>query len=84
MKNVARGLSNQKSKVDKLDVDKLSDVIKNYVVKKDAYNAKITNIEDKIPGIINLVNNTSLIAGEIPNITNFATNASLNSKLNEV
>ena len=37
-----------------------------------------------MPGIINLVNNTSLIAGEIPNITNLATNASLNSKLNAV
>ena len=62
-----------KSKVDKLDVDKLvpvpvdlsklSDVVKNDVVKKDVYNAKIKNIEDKIP-----------------NITNLATYASLNAK----
>ena len=46
-----------KSKVDKLDVDKLvpvpvdlskpSDVVKNDVVKNDVYNAKITNIERK-------------------------------------
>ena len=46
-----------KSKVDKLDADKLvpvsvdlsklSDVVKNDVVKKDAYNAKIKNIEIK-------------------------------------
>ena len=45
-----------KSKVDKLDVDKLvpapvdlsklSDVVKNDVVKKDVYNAKIRNIEN--------------------------------------
>ena len=45
-----------KNKVDKLDVDKLvpvpvdlsklSDVVKNDVVKKDVYNAKIKNIED--------------------------------------
>ena len=48
-----------KSKVDKLDVDKLvpvsvdlsklSDVVKNYVVTEDVYNAKIKDIEDKIP-----------------------------------
>ena len=46
-----------KSKVDKLDVNKLlpvpvdlsklSDVVKNDVIKKDAYNAKIKHIEDK-------------------------------------
>ena len=51
-----------KSKVDKLDVDKLlpvpvglqklSDAVKNNVVKKDAYNAKIKYMEEKIPGII--------------------------------
>ena len=61
MKNVAINLSTLKSKVDKLDVDKLlpvlidlsklSDVVENDVVKKDVYNAKIKNIEDKIPGI---------------------------------
>ena len=55
--NVPSNLSNLKSKVDKLDVDKLvpvlvdlsklSDVIKNDVVKKDVYNAKIKDIEDK-------------------------------------
>ena len=59
-----------KSKVDKLDVDELvpvpvdlskqSDVVKNDVVKKDVYNAKIKNIEDKIPVIINLATNDSL------------------------
>ena len=58
MKNVASGLINLKSKVDKLDVDKLvpvpvdlsklSNVVKIDVVKKDVYNAKIKNIEDKI------------------------------------
>ena len=59
LKNVPTHLSNLKSKVDKLDVDKLvpfpvnlsklSDVAKNDVIKKDAYNAKIKNIEDKMP-----------------------------------
>ena len=64
-----------KSKIDKLDVDKLvpipidwiklSDVVKN--VKKDVHNAKIKNIEDKIS-----------------DITILATNATLNAKTNEV
>ena len=50
-----------KSKVDKLNVDKLvpasfdlskvSSVVKNDVVKRDVCNAKIKNIEDKIPDI---------------------------------
>ena len=56
LKNLRSNLRNFKSKVDKLNVDKLvriSNVIKCYVVKNDAYNAKIKNIEDKIPGITN-------------------------------
>ena len=70
-----KNLSNLKSKVDKLNVDKLvhvlidlskpGDVVNNGVVKKDVRNAKIKNIEDKIP-----------------DITNFADNASLNAKIN--
>ena len=38
-----------------IDLSKLSDVGKNDVVKKDLYNrnAKVTNIEDKIPVITN-------------------------------
>ena len=65
LKNAPSNLNNLKSKVDKLDVDKLvpvpvhlsklSDVVKNDVVKKDVYNAKIENIEDKIPDITNLL-----------------------------
>ena len=57
LKNVLSGLSNSKSKVGKLDVDKLvpvsidlsklSDAVKNDVVEKDIYNAKIKNLEDK-------------------------------------
>ena len=64
MKNVRSGWNSFKSEVDKLDVDKLvtvpvnlnklSDVIKNDIVKKDVYNANIKNIEDKICDIINL------------------------------
>ena len=65
MKNAPSSLSNLKSKVDKLDIDKLvpvpvdlsklSNVVKNDVVKKDVYNAEIKNIEDKIPVIATLV-----------------------------
>ena len=89
-----------KSKVDKLDVNKLvsipvnlnklSDVVKNDVVEKDLYNAKIKNIEDKIPDITNLATKTTLnakineVKGEIPSITNLATTAALNAKINEV
>ena len=61
-----------KSKVDKLNVDKLVpvpvdlseliDVVKDAVVKKVVYNAKIKNIENKIPVITNLVTNTTLNA----------------------
>ena len=82
-----------KSKIDKLDVDKLvpvpvdlsklSDAVKDDVVKKDVYNAKIKNIEDKTPDITNLATNTTLnakiieVKNEIPNITNLTTNACL-------
>ena len=55
---------------------------------KDVYNAKIKNIEDKIPDITNLATNASLnakideVESEIPNITKLAT-VSLNAKINE-
>ena len=54
-------LANLKLDVDKLDVDefKLSDAVKNYVVKKDVYYAQEKNIEDKTPGITNLTTNAS-------------------------
>ena len=89
-----------KSKVDKLDVfklisvlvdlSKLSDLVKNDVVKKGVYNAKIKNIEDKMPDIPNLTTesvfnaNINDVKGEIPSITNFAITAALNAKINEV
>ena len=64
-------MNNLKSKVDKLDVDKLVplpvdlsklNVVRNDVVKKDAYNAKIKSIEDKTPDITNLATNITLNA----------------------
>ena len=80
LKNVSTNLSNLKSKVYKLDVDKLlpflvdisklSDVVKRDVVTKDVYNAKIKNIEDKIPYITNLATKSALNAVEnkVPNV----------------
>ena len=89
-----------KSKVDKLDIDKLepgpvdliqlSDVVKNGVATKGVYNAKIKPIEDKILDITNLTTKTTLnpktneVKGEIPSITNLATTTALNAKINEV
>ena len=51
--------------VDKLvsvlvDLTKLSDVVKNDVVKKGAYNAKVKAIESKILDTTNLATNASL------------------------
>ena len=89
-----------KSEVDKIDVDKvvpvpvdlseLSYAVKNDVVKKDVYNAKISNIKDKIPDITNLATNAPLnakineVKGEIPNITNLATVSALTGVENEI
>ena len=100
LKNVLTNLSNLKSKVDKLDVDKLvpasvdlnklSDIVKNYVVKKDVCNTKIKNIGDKIPDITNLATNITLnakiyeVKGEISSITNLTTTTFLNGKISEV
>ena len=89
LKYVPSGVNNLKSKADQLDIGKLetrpvdggklSNVVRNYVFRKDLYNAKIKNIEDKIPYIANLGTNTTLdakkneIKNEIPSITNLAT-----------
>ena len=45
-----------------VDLNKLSDAVKNDTVEKDVYDAKIKNIEDKIPDIANLASNTTLNA----------------------
>ena len=64
LKILPNSLSNLKTKIDKLDIDKLvpvpvdlgklSNIVNNDVVKKIEYNAKIKNIEDKIPDISNV------------------------------
>ena len=67
-------LANLQTEVDQLDLDKLvpvlvdlsklSDVVKNDVIKKTDYNTKITEIKVKIPDISNLATKTALTAVE--------------------
>ena len=89
-----------KSKVDKLDVDKLlpvsadlsklSDVVRNDIIKKDVYNAKIKNIEEKISDINNVATKASLNAkineakGEIPSIRNLAITSAVTAVENKI
>ena len=90
-------LNNLKSKVDKLNIDKLkpvpaglsklSNVEKNDSAEKSEYNAKMKNIEDKIPHVTNLATKTTLKAKlnpEIPSITNLATNSCLTAVENKL
>ena len=73
-----------------VNLSKLSDVVKNDVVKKDVFNAKIENIEDKIPDFTKLATKTSLNAKinevkcETPSITNLATTTALTTVDNEI
>ena len=72
------------------DLRKLNDVVKNDVVKKKDYNAKIKNIKDKISSITNLATNGSLdvkvndVKGDILSVTNLATTASLTTVDNKI
>ena len=58
-----------------VDLGKLSNFVKNEIVKKIEYNGKIKSIEDKIPDITNLATKTSLntkineVKNNIPNMT---------------
>ena len=100
LKRLPNNLSNLKTEVDKLDIaklvliptdlSKLSDVVKNEVVKKTEYNAKIKNIEDKIPDISNLATKSNLntkineFKNEIPSITVLATTSALTAVENKI
>ena len=100
LKNVPSGSSSLKSKADKLDVDKLvpvpvdlskpTDAVKNNVVKKGVYNAKIKNIKDKILDIPKFATKTTLNAKinevkcEIPSITDLATTSALTAVENKI
>ena len=89
LKNIPYNARNLKRKVEKIDVyklvpvpvdlNKLSDVVKNDIVKKNVYN--------KIPNIRNLASNTTLnpkvneVKNEISSIINLAKKASINVKI---
>ena len=80
MLNGKDDFSSLKSKVDKLnigksettpvDLIKLSDVVKNEVVKKTEYNTEIKDLEDKIPDITNLVTTTTILNAKINEVKN--------------
>ena len=96
--SLPNNLSKLKTKVDKLDIDKLApvptdlskliNVVKNEVVKKTEYNAKIN--EGKIPDISNLATKTNLntkirdVKNEIPSITGLATTSALTTVENKI
>ena len=75
LRSLPNNLSILRTKVDKLDIDKLtpvptdlsklSDVVKDEVVKKTEYDAKIKNIEDKIPDISNLATKSNTKINEV-------------------
>ena len=89
-----------KSKVDKIEVDKLvpvsvdlsklNDVLKNDVVKKDVYYVKIKDIENRKRNIAKLATNTALnvkinqVENKIPYITTLATNTDLTAVENKI
>ena len=89
-------LANSKTEVDKLDIDKLvpvptdlsksSNVVKNNVIKKTDYNAKITEIEGKILDISNLARITALntIENKIPNTSGLVKKTDYNTKITEI
>ena len=89
-------LANLKTEVDKLDIDKLvsvpvdlsklSDAVKNDVIKKTDYNAKITEIENKIPDINNLATKTAsnTVAIKIPDISSLVKKTYYDAKITEI
>ena len=100
LKTVSDNLNNLKSKVDKLDIDKLahvpvdlrnlSNAVKNDVVKNDVYNVNIKNIENKIPDITNLATKNTLnatinkVKEEITSITNLSTTIAVTAVENKI
>ena len=89
-------LANLQTEVDKLDLDKLvpvlvdlsklSDVVKNDVIKKTDYNTKITEIKVKIPDISNLATKTALTAVEnkIPDTSSLLKKTDYNTKIADI
>ena len=73
-----------------VNLSKLSNVVKNEVVKKTEYNAKIKSIENKIPDISNLatkINHNAKInevKSEISSITGLVTTSALTTVGNKI
>ena len=69
-----------------VNLSKLSDVVKNDVIKKTDYNAKIGDIEGKIPDVNNLSTKTALNAVEnrIPDTSGLVTKTDYNAKITEI
>ena len=69
-----------------VDLSKLSDVVKNDVIKKTAYNAKISEIEGKIPDINNLATKTALVSVEnkIPDTSGLVKKTDYNTKIGDI
>ena len=86
-------LANLKTEVDKLDIDKLKplpddvsklrNVVTNDVVKKTDYNAKITEMENKIPDISNLATKISLntVENKIPDTSGLVKKTHYDTKI---
>ena len=68
-----------------VDLSKLSDVVKNDVIKKTDYNAKITEIENKIPDISNLATKNALdtVENKIPNTSGLVKKTDCNAKITD-
>ena len=89
-------LANLKTEVDKLDINKLtpvptdlsklSNVVKNDIIKKTDYNAKTTEIENKIPDISNLATKTKLdtVENKIPHTSNLAKKTDYSAKIVDI
>ena len=84
-------LANLKTDIDKLvpvpvDLSKLSDVVKNDFIKKTDYNAKITEIENKIPDVTNLATKTPLntVENQILDTSGLIKKIDYNAKITEI
>ena len=69
-----------------VDLSKLSDVLQNDVIKKTDYNAKITEIESKIPNINNLATEASLntVENKIPDTRGLVKKTDYNAKITDL
>ena len=89
-------LANLKSRVDKLDIDKLvsvpvdlsklNDIVKNDVIKKTEYDAKIADIEGKIPDISNLATENALntVENKIADTSGLVKKTDQNAKITDL